>query len=289
MVARAPDGRLGVDVGPIPQILTRERLQEAAAEYERAFQIGSRALPSDFDGRIEWIRWPTPGLMAKVHHSDASPGITGLGRHAAYGLALVRLKTGKTARSHTPDGAGAVMEPERQSEHSLDHRFGVPACRKPGQGREGPQGTRRRVPAVPLRARPAASARAAVGRSGDQPAPRLRRQSVHRGNPVRQSGSDAASNPGPRRAPDRSPHPPSGVLPGLRRELEHLRNETVVWLRQFEPGSNSADANRLLDRLRAERPPGPPPSENDPFAGTESNISRSEKLALLNAAERERE
>ena len=86
-----------------------------------------------------------------------------------------------------------------------------------------------------------------------------------------------------------APHPPSGVLPGLRRELEHLRNETVVWLRQFEPGSNSADANRLLDRLRAERPPGPPPSENDPFAGTESNISRSEKLALLNAAERERE
>ena len=85
-------------------------------------------------------------------------------------------------------------------------------------------------------------------------------------------------------------------MPGLRRELEHLLNETVdagvtpfVWLRQFEPGSNSADANRLLDRLRAERPPGPPPSENDPFAGTESNTSRSEKLALLNAAERERE
>ena len=46
------------------------------------------------------------------------------------------------------------------------------------------------------------------------------------------------------------------VPPGLRRELEHLLNETVdagvtrfVWLRQFEPGSNSADANRLLDRL----------------------------------------
>ena len=46
------------------------------------------------------------------------------------------------------------------------------------------------------------------------------------------------------------------VPPGLRRELEHLLDETVdagvtrfVWLRQFEPGSNSADANRLLDRL----------------------------------------
>ena len=42
----------------------------------------------------------------------------------------------------------------------------------------------------------------------------------------------------------------------LRRALEHLLNETVdagvtrfVWLRQFEPGNNSADANRLLDRL----------------------------------------
>ena len=46
------------------------------------------------------------------------------------------------------------------------------------------------------------------------------------------------------------------VPPGLRRELEHLLDETVdagvtrfVWLRQFEPGRNSADANRLLDRL----------------------------------------
>ena len=46
------------------------------------------------------------------------------------------------------------------------------------------------------------------------------------------------------------------VPPGLRRNLEHLLEETAgggvtrfVWLRQFEPGSNSADANRLLDRL----------------------------------------
>ena len=46
------------------------------------------------------------------------------------------------------------------------------------------------------------------------------------------------------------------VPPGLQRELEHLLDETVdagvtrfVWLRQFEPGSNSAAANRLLDRL----------------------------------------
>ena len=46
------------------------------------------------------------------------------------------------------------------------------------------------------------------------------------------------------------------VPPGLRRDLEQLLEETVdagvtrfVWLRQFEPGSNSADANRLLDRL----------------------------------------
>ena len=46
------------------------------------------------------------------------------------------------------------------------------------------------------------------------------------------------------------------VPPGLRQDLEHLLEETVdasvtrfVWLRQFEPGSNSADANRLLNRL----------------------------------------
>ena len=46
------------------------------------------------------------------------------------------------------------------------------------------------------------------------------------------------------------------VPPGLRRDLEHLLEETAdagvtrfVWLRQFEPGSNSAAANRLLDRL----------------------------------------
>ena len=46
------------------------------------------------------------------------------------------------------------------------------------------------------------------------------------------------------------------IPPGLRRDLEHLLEETAdagvtrfVWLRQFEPGSNSADANRLLDRL----------------------------------------
>ena len=46
------------------------------------------------------------------------------------------------------------------------------------------------------------------------------------------------------------------VPPGLRRDLEHLLEETAdagvtrfVWLRQFEPSGNSADANRLLDRL----------------------------------------
>ena len=46
------------------------------------------------------------------------------------------------------------------------------------------------------------------------------------------------------------------VPPGLRRDLEHLLEETAdagvtrfVSLRQFEPGGNSADANRLLDRL----------------------------------------
>ena len=45
------------------------------------------------------------------------------------------------------------------------------------------------------------------------------------------------------------------VPPGLRRDLEHLLEETVdagvtrfVWLRQFEPGNNSADANRLRVR-----------------------------------------
>ena len=55
-----------------------EQLHEAAAEYERAFEIGSKALPTDFDGRIEWIRL------------DNRPFL-----RAAYGLALVRLKTGK--------------------------------------------------------------------------------------------------------------------------------------------------------------------------------------------------
>ena len=46
------------------------------------------------------------------------------------------------------------------------------------------------------------------------------------------------------------------VPAGLRRGLENLLRETVdgnvtrfVWLRQFEPGTNSADANRLLHRL----------------------------------------
>ena len=41
-----------------------------------------------------------------------------------------------------------------------------------------------------------------------------------------------------------APHPPSGVVPGLRRELEHLLNETVdagvtpfIWLRQFARGA----------------------------------------------------
>ena len=59
-------------------LLESEQLQEAAAEYERAFEIGSKALPTDFDGRIEWIRL------------DNRPFL-----RAAYGLALVRLKTGK--------------------------------------------------------------------------------------------------------------------------------------------------------------------------------------------------
>ena len=53
-------------------LLESEQLQEAAAEYERAFEIGSKALPTDFDGRIEWIRL------------DNRPFL-----RAAYGLALV--------------------------------------------------------------------------------------------------------------------------------------------------------------------------------------------------------
>ena len=64
------------------------------------------------------------------------------------------------------------------------------------------------------------------------------------------------------------------VPPGLRRDLEHLLEETAdagvtrfVWLRQFEPGGNSADANRLLDRLEHLRRPGRPlprdPSASD--------------------------
>ena len=31
----------------------------------------------------------------------------------------------------------------------------------------------------------------------------------------------------------------------------HAAVTRFVWLRQFEPGSNSADANRLLDRLES--------------------------------------
>ena len=60
-----------------------EQLQEAAAEYERAFEIGSKALPTDFDGRIEWIRL------------DNRPFL-----RAAYGLALVQLKTGKRPKPY---------------------------------------------------------------------------------------------------------------------------------------------------------------------------------------------
>ena len=64
---------------------------------------------------------------------------------------------------------------------------------------------------------------------------------------------------------------PSGFRPGLRRELEHLLDETVdagvtrfVWLRQFEPGSNSADANRLLGPPRA---PAAPRFPGGPHSG----------------------
>ena len=40
------------------------------------------------------------------------------------------------------------------------------------------------------------------------------------------------------------------VPPGLRRDLEHLLEETAdAGVTRFEPGRNSADANRLLDRL----------------------------------------
>ena len=35
---------------------------------------------------------------------------------------------------------------------------------------------------------------------------------------------------------------------GSRSTAGHRKPGPVVWLRQFEPGSNSADANRLLDR-----------------------------------------
>jgi len=56
-------------------------------------------------------------------------------------------------------------------------------------------------------------------------------------------------------ASSRSRSTSSRVPPGLRRGLEHLLETAdagvtrFVWFRQFEPGSNSADANRLLDRL----------------------------------------
>ncbi len=68
-----------------------EQLQEAAAEYERAFAIGSVALPTDFDGRIEWIRL------------DNRPF------RAAYGLALVR--PGHTGQfSLSPDRTGIMLK-----------------------------------------------------------------------------------------------------------------------------------------------------------------------------------
>ena len=38
-------------------------------------------------------------------------------------------------------------------------------------------------------------------------------------------------------------------LDGLLNEEEEGQTTTFVWLRQFEPGKNSADINRLLDRL----------------------------------------
>ena len=85
------------------------------------------------------------------------------------------------------------------------------------------------------------------------------------------------------------------VPPGLRRDLEYLLEETVdagvtrfVWLRQFEPGNNSADANRLLDGLRrrvgavSRRRGG-----GDPRPDRRQNVSRSR--AYLRRAARGRD
>ena len=74
--------------------------------------------------------------------------------------------------------------------------------------------------------------------------------------PRRRSSGSAPTRWSTPNARSKKPASPSGFRPGLRRELEHLLDEAVdagvtrfVWLRQFEPGSNSAAANRLLDRL----------------------------------------
>ena len=72
--------------------------------------------------------------------------------------------------------------------------------------------------------------------------------------PRRRSSGSAPTRWSTRNARSK-PASPSGSRPGFGATLEHLLEETVdagvtrfVWLRQFEPGSNSADANRLLDR-----------------------------------------
>ena len=92
-------------------------------------------------------------------------------------------------------------------------------------------------------------------RSKRGPGPQVRRRlPTHTSHPAGHDGDRTALRrpAGRGGAPDRSAHRP----PGLRRDLEHLLEETAdagvtrfVWLRQFEPGGNSADANRLLDRL----------------------------------------
>ena len=47
-----------------------------------------------------------------------------------------------------------------------------------------------------------------------------------------------------------------------------------VWLRQFEPGSNSAGANRLLDRLEVPATPRFPGRDSSTMSGSAANVDR---------------
>ena len=156
-------------------------------------------------------------------------------------------------RRHQPHGVGVVQnrvavpspvvgpDPGRERRRTADPCSARPggSTRHHAQSIQGRHGTR-------FVGRPRREVRGPVGRGR---ADARTRGSLSTGESLRCGGARAPS----RRCTDarvdaerriEAPHPPSGVVPGLRRELEHLLNETVdagvtpfVWLRQFEPGS----------------------------------------------------